>query len=142
MSRLVRLLRDPRGATIIETAFALPVLISMIWAIFQAGLVFRANSGIQHALGEGARLATLFPTPSRGQIESKMQEAVYGVGPGTFTFQAVAPVDNPLTATIDESKAGYFDLTVTYGQNTDLIFLPAPRMTIRKSKRVWVAGSV
>ena len=142
MSRLVRLLRDPSGATMIETAFALPVLITMIWAIFQAGLVFRANSGIQHALGEGARRATLYPTPPREVVRSNMEDAVYGIGPGNFEIVVDPPVaDDTSTPTINESKP-YFDLTVTYGQNTDLIFFPTPRMTIRKSKRVWIAGSV
>ena len=53
------LTEDERGAALIETAFALPALIVMVWAVVQLGLVFRAMSGIQHALGEGARLAQL-----------------------------------------------------------------------------------
>ena len=37
----------------------------MLWAIVQLGLMYRANSGIQHALGEGARYATLYPHAGR-----------------------------------------------------------------------------
>ena len=49
----------------IEMAIALPMLILFIYGIFQVGVVFQANAGMQHALGEGARLATLCynPTP-------------------------------------------------------------------------------
>ncbi len=53
--KLRRLTRNEEGAAVIEMAFALPILIVMIWMIVQLGLVFRAMSGIQHALGEGAR---------------------------------------------------------------------------------------
>ena len=52
MIRGLRLGRDTRGATVIEMAFALPALIVMMWMVIQLGLVFRAMSGIQHALGE------------------------------------------------------------------------------------------
>ena len=52
-----RLLKtDDRGAAAIEMAFALPALVILIWMIVQLGMAFRAMSGIQHSLGEGARL--------------------------------------------------------------------------------------
>ena len=53
-----RVVRNEQGAAVIEMAFALPVLIMLLWMIVQLGLVFRAMSGIQHGLGEGARTAT------------------------------------------------------------------------------------
>ena len=39
---LRKLRRDEEGAAVIEMAFALPILIIMIWMIVQLGLVFRA----------------------------------------------------------------------------------------------------
>ena len=51
--------RDERGVAATEMALALPVLITMIYGIFQVGLLYQANAGMQHALGEGARYATL-----------------------------------------------------------------------------------
>ncbi len=53
-----KLVRDQRGAGVVEFAIALPVLITMIWGVFQIGLVMQANAGMQHALGEAARYAT------------------------------------------------------------------------------------
>jgi hypothetical protein len=113
----------------------------LIWLIFQLGLVFRANSGIQHSLGQGARFATLFPTPTNNDIEDKMDEAVYGIGPGEFEIEVDDPDDDPATPTIDESKAGYKDLTVTYTQQTNLLLIPGPTVNLTKNKRVWVAGN-
>jgi Flp pilus assembly protein TadG len=133
MTIFKRLRKDESGAAAIEMAFALPVLITLIWMIIQLGLVFRAMSGIQHALGEGARAATLWPVPSTTTIQARMNAAVYGIRPGTFTIPA------PTAGKADGSD--YLDLKVTYTQATDLIFIPGPTITVSRSKRVWKAES-
>lgn len=128
-----KLIRNEQGVAVIEMAFALPILIALIWMIVQLGLVFRAMSGIQHSLGEGARAATLWPVPELDEIEEKMEEAVYGIGPGKFD------IEEPETGTDDGSD--FLDLTVTYTQETDLLVFPGPTITVSRSKRVWVAES-
>ncbi|HVF37160.1 MAG TPA: TadE family protein [Sphingomicrobium sp.] len=133
MRRLLRLRRDTRGATVIEMAFALPAMIIMMWAIVQLGLVFRAMSGIQHALGQGARLATLFPQPDNDAIQAEITDSVYGIGPGTFT------IADPVAGIEDGTV--FLDLQVSYTQSTDLLLLPGPDITVSRSKRVWVAGT-
>ncbi len=132
MRRLLGIRRDKRGAAVIEMAFALPTMVIMMWAIVQLGLVFRAMSGIQHALGEGARFATLFPQPENDEIKTKISDAVYGIGPGNFT------VSDPVAGVQDGTV--FLDLTVSYTQETDLLLLPGPDITVSRSKRVWVAG--
>ncbi|MDV3257313.1 MAG: pilus assembly protein, partial [Sphingomonas sp.] len=132
MRRLLGIARDRRGAAVIEMAFALPALVVMIWAIVQLGLVFRAMSGIQHALGEGARFATIYPQPDNDAIEAKITDAVYGIGPGTFQIK------DPVAGSADGSA--YLDLEVTYTQATDLLIIPGPTITVSRSKRVWVAN--
>jgi hypothetical protein len=126
------LLRDERGVAAIEMAFALPTLIIMIWAIVQLGMAFRAISGIQHALGEGARLATIWPQPTDDQIEDKMGDVVYGIEPGTFTI-------HPPEAGLSDAGEAYLDLKVSYTQPTNLLLLPGPTINVERSKRVWVA---
>ena len=127
MKIFARLKRDERGAAVIETAFALPVLIIMIWMIAQLGLAFRAMAGIQHALGEGARLATIFPRPDNTAIKARISSKVYGIKPGTFTV--VEPV----------AGAGFITLRVNYTQPTSLLLLPGPTISVSRSKVVWVA---
>ena len=124
---------DDRGAAVIEMAFALPVLIMMMWMIVQLGLVFRAMSGINHGLGEGARLATLYPQPDDDAIKAKISDAVYGIGPGSFE------IEDPVEGV--DLGANYLDLQVTYSQNTDLLIVPGPTISVTRSKRVWVAGT-
>ena len=63
MTRLSYLARNERGVAAIETAFALPILIIMLWMFVQLAQVYRAMAGIQQALGQGARHATLCLNP-------------------------------------------------------------------------------
>ncbi len=122
---------NQRGAAIIEMAFALPVLIVLMWMIVQLGLVFRAMSGIQHGLGEGARMATLAPKKTDALIKQKITDAVYGIGPGSFT------ISTPTSGIKD--GANYLDLKVTYTQTTDMLLFPGPTINVTRSKRVWVS---
>lgn len=131
--------RDENGAAIIEMAFAFPVLIVMIWMIVQLGQVYRALAGIQQALGEGARYATLCLTPTAAgcssptvdQVQAKINSSVFGIGPGTFTV--------PLPSASPAGTAKYYDLTVNYTQPTSLLILPGPTINVSRSKRVWIA---
>lgn len=132
MRMMRNLCRDRRGAAVVELAFALPVLIILMWVIIQLGLVFRAMSGIQHGLGEGARYATLFPKPTDAEIKTKITQTVYGIGPGSFT------IPTPTSGVAD--GANYLDLKVTYTQPTDLLLLRGPTITVSRSKRVWIAA--
>ena len=133
--------KDIRGAAVIETAIALPVFIMMIWAFVQLAQMYRALAGMQQALGQGARFATLCATassdgcspPSVDAVKTKILDSVYGVGPGTFT------VSTPATGS--SGTGSYYDLTVSYSQPTSLLIVPGPTVNVSKSKRVWVAGT-
>lgn len=132
LRKLGRLRGDRRGAAVIEMAFALPALIILMWVIVQLGLVFRAMSGIQHGLGEGARYATLYPKPTDDAIKNKISATVYGIGPGSFT------IPTPVSGNSD--GANYLDLKVTYTQATNLLLLPGPTISVSRSKRVWISA--
>jgi Flp pilus assembly protein TadG len=125
--------RDQRGAAAVEMALALPVLVSMIYGIFQVGLLYQANAGMQHALGEGARYATIcVPTgstcnpPSDAQIKARMTSKLFGKGDGLFTVQ------DPVVGT------GYRDLRVTYVKQMNFAFFPGPTITLNREKRAYV----
>lgn len=149
MTIRLRLSADQRGAAAIEMAFAIPVLVVMLWAFVQLAQVYRAVAGIQQALGQGARFATLCYTqsasgcaapapgtgtsPAAGTIKAKIYSSVYGIGPGTFT------VADPVQGT--SGTATYYDLQVTYSQPTNLLIFPGPTMTLTRKKRVWVSGN-
>lgn len=141
MSRDNRIVRDETGVATIETAFALPILIVMIYIFIQLAQVYRALAGMQHGLGQGARYATLCLTPTAAagctrpttaNIKQTINDSVYGIGPGTFT------VADPTSGT--DGTGNYYDLKVTYTQTTSLLIFATPDVTVSRTKRVWVAA--
>lgn len=134
MTRHLRnLLRDSRGAAAIEFVVAIPILISMIWGMFQVGLMFQANAGMQHALGEAARYATIYPTPTDSEIGAMLTAHKFGLGNGTW---GAPQIDNTNAAPAD---GGYKVITVTYSQPTDFLFFDGPAITITKQKRIYLS---
>ena len=133
MSRLKLLRRDERGAAVIEFAIAVPVLILFIYGIFRIGLLFQANAGMQHALGEGARYATLYPKPADNLIVTKMTNEVFGMKVGTF---GTPTVTTPSTATCTNCR----ELTVTFSITPDFLFFSGPVINLTRSKRVYTAA--
>ena len=132
--KLIQLLnRDERGAAVIEIAIVLPVLILFIYGIFQIGILFQANAGMQHALGEGARMATLCQPASGGcnvadddAIKAKMNGVVFGTKPGTFTIPDPTTVNRVMT------------LTVNYTQPTNFLFFAGPTVALSRQKKVYL----
>lgn len=135
--RLLR--RDQRGAAIIEFAIAVPVLVVMIYGIFQVGLIYQANAGMQHALGEGARFATLC-TPSGSACTSPTDDAIiaridskkFGTNIGTFGTP---------TVTDPGSSACTFcrDLSITYTVTPNFLIFSGRAISLTRTKRVYVA---
>jgi Flp pilus assembly protein TadG len=138
MRRLSQLLRERRGSAAVEFAFALPVLIVMIWGMFQIGILFQANAGMQHALGEGARYATLCTNitatgcsaPTDAQIQSKITAAQFGLGNGTWTTPTIE------SDTTTNSKT----ITVSFEQPTSFLLFDGPTVTLTQSKVVYLSS--
>ena len=134
MSKLKILKHNQSGAAAIEMALALPVLVSMIYGLFQVGLLYQANAGMQHALGEGARLATLYERytsnnqPTNATIKANMQAKLFGKGDGNFT------VADPVNGT------GYKDLSISYTKRMNFIFISGPTITLTRSKRAYTVS--
>ena len=85
-----RIRRDERGVAVIEMALALPALIVLIWGIAQLGMVYRAMSGIQHALGEGARLAMKFS--DKAKIDPEKLIDMVAAGDAAFSPSGVLKI--------------------------------------------------
>ena len=139
MSVLKLLRRETEGAAAIEFAIALPVLLVLIYGIFQVGLVFQANAGMQHALGEGARYATLCVptstgcnTPSDTAIVTRMSSKLFGMNIGTFGTPSVT---TPASTTCPFCR----DLAVTYTVTPNYLFFSGPAVSLSRSKRVYIA---
>ena len=143
MMRIIRNIgKDEHGSAMVQLALALPVFLTMIWGIVQFGLAVFANNGLQQALGEGARFATLCVSPtvatgcrrhSDTDIRAKIVSSRFNSTYGSYGTPTVTP--GPATAAIK-----YVDLAATYSMPTSLIFVNGPTIVFTRTKRVYVAG--
>jgi hypothetical protein len=141
---MTKLLRDQAGAAAIEAAFALPILILLIYGIFQVGVAFQASAGMQHALGEGARYATLFPEPDNDLIKTRIQSKVFGVGVGSFSEPTVTNQCETSGPNVCASgtNSSYKDLSVTFTMTPNFLFFTGPQIALTRTKRVYTAGRI
>lgn len=124
------LTKNESGAAVVEFALSIPIVILFVQGLFQLALVFWANAGAQHAMGEAARYATLYPTPTEAQIEQFVADNQFGTHNGTMQTPTVS----------QDATEGFFDINIIYSQPTDFIFFSGPTVTINKSKRVYYAN--
>lgn len=122
---IARLIRHQQGTSSVEMALVLPTLFLMIFGMFQLGVLFEANAGMQHALGEGARLATIYPIPTDATIKAKMQAKFVGTKIGNFTANDV--VDGTNTKT----------LTVSFTMTPNYVFFRGSPVTLTRTKLVY-----
>lgn len=128
------------GAAAVELAFALPILLLMIYGIATVGLVLEANAGMQHALGQGARFATLCPSvtgsgacvpPSDAWIVAKIQSSSVGMNVGTF--------NTPTVTTPTSGCTNCRDLAVSFEVTPSFLFFNGPAIHLSQTKRVSLA---
>lgn len=127
---LNRLRRDRRGVTLIEFAIAAPVLILLIVGFVQLGIILEARAGLNHAVGEGARLATIYPRPTDTQIISAINARRFGLDP--------AKVTGPLITHGTSNGISYADITMSYNATLDFVFFQSPEITLESSRRAFL----
>jgi Flp pilus assembly protein TadG len=139
MRTVKRLLKSDDGAAVIELALSLPVLVTMIYGIFEFSQLYEANAGMQHALGEGARYATLCipnvnsstgcDAPSDTNIVAVENAKLFGPAGGTYNVQTPS------------SAGAYKTLTITYTRNMNFLLFTGPAITLTRSKQVYIAAA-
>jgi Flp pilus assembly protein TadG len=130
IGHLKRLWADDRGANVIEFAITLPILTVFIYGIFVVGKLFEASAGMQHALGESARYATLYPTPTDDELKAKMTAKKFGT---TGNGGVLSPLS---ISTSGNTKT----LSLTYTQQTNFLLFRGPNVSITRSKKVYLAA--
>jgi Flp pilus assembly protein TadG len=135
ISRKPLLRRDQRGTAMIEFAIAVPVLVAMIWGLFQVSLIFEANAGMQHALGQAARLANVYRTdtadhrPTTTMISNAITSYKFGVARGTWGTPTITPDTTNKRVTI----------TVTYSQPLNFLFFTRSVSMTKTKVAYWAA---
>jgi hypothetical protein len=105
---MYRRLHDPeRGASAVEFALVLPLLLLLVFGIVQFSIAFNRAQGLHAAAREGARLASL-PQTTSSQVYDRVTSSLSGVpleGPPDITV-------NPPAAQPCKDRAGQ-TVTVT-----------------------------
>jgi hypothetical protein len=134
MIRWIRALSsNAAGAAAVEFALAIPVLITIIWGMFQLGLIYQADAGMSQALGEAARRATISPTPTDEDIQGMITSRKFGLGNGEWETPEIDSTN------IAPADGGYMTISITYTMPTNFLFFPGPDVTLTKEKRIYLS---
>jgi Flp pilus assembly protein TadG len=138
MMLLKPLLKNQDGAAVIELAIALPVLVTLIYGIFECSQLYEANAGMQHALGEGARLATLCvpDTSSSTGCDNPTDTAIVA----KENAKLFKPADGSFNVQTPTTSSGYKTLTITYTRTMNFLFFAGPTITLTRSKQVYTVS--
>lgn len=134
MRRLAKkIAADARGSSAVEFALSAGILVMLLVGIAQIGILFMANAGLRHAVGEGARLSTIFPAPSDSTIVAKVSSTRFGVNPAYITA-------GPTVTHGTENGASYTQVTMSYSVPLNFVLFQVPAITLTETRRAF-AGS-
>lgn len=126
---LCRALRDRRGSTAVEFALTVPMLMVFLFGIFQLGLLFFANAGLQNALGEAAREATLWPRRSEAQMTAVLNQSRFGMDPQRL--------GQPVFTHGTEAGQDFVEISATYTTSINMLMFSFNGVTLSHSRRAY-----
>ncbi|RIV89221.1 TadE/TadG family type IV pilus assembly protein [Aurantiacibacter zhengii] len=127
-----RLARDEQGAVLVEAAFALPIIIVLLFGVISYGTWFMAAQSVQQAANEGARAALA------GIDEADRQDIVQDmVNDGVLSAGTV----NADKVTVSTSLEGdVYTVAVSYDYSESVLLsasiIPLPASPITRQARV------
>ena len=126
------LLKQERGAGALEFALAAPVLFTILIGATQVGTMFYANAGVQNAVAEGARVASIFPLPSDEEIKAAITAQDFGLDAGELAGEPV------VEHRVDDDGNAVADISLSYEVPLDFVFFNAGPVMINHSRSVFV----
>ncbi|BAI95981.1 hypothetical protein Sj15T_03140 [Sphingobium sp. TA15] len=126
---MIRLARDQRGAAAIEFVLAVPPFIMLLMGALQLGIIACARTGLQHAVDEGARYASIFPRPTDEEIIAKVRSREFGLDP--------AYTNDPTVVQGTQYGVSYREITMTYSRPLNFIVYQTPAISISYTRRAY-----
>ena len=120
---------DRRGSAAIEFALLCPFLFLLIIGFAQVGILFIANAGLRHAVGEGSRYATIYPSPTDAQVIELMRSKRFGLNPAYIVEETVVRGK--------DTGVSYAELTASYAVPLNFFFFKGPSVKLRVSRRAY-----
>jgi Flp pilus assembly protein TadG len=121
---------NERGAALLETAIALPLVLLVSVGIFEFGRAFQTWQIVTNAAREGARIAVM-PNPVSGAVESRVH-AYLTQGQLPEADAAVVNVDRAAVINIGGANASASIVTVQYPFNF-IVLNPVARLVVNNS---------
>lgn len=118
------------GVAAVEFAMIMPVLLVVILGVLQLGILFSANAGLQTAVGEAARYATIYPTPTDAEIKARASSKKFAIDSGRISdFTVVRGTSNTVN---------YVEVSMTYSVPLEFIFFEAPGVSLTEKRRAYL----
>ncbi len=124
------LARSNSGASAVEFALALPLLVAFIIGIAQLGFLFFANADVRNAVAAGARLASVYPRPGDAAVIDRINQQVASLDPRNISGPTVVHGT-------DANGNDYADIEMRYSVPLDFIFFRTPPVTLVERRRVF-----
>jgi len=124
MNMIRSLATATRGAAAVEFAMITPPLVLML-----VGILYGANAGLEHAVGEGARFATLYPSPTNDAIKARVTDKEFALR----SDRLIGP--NVSRGIVDGTK--YVDVTMSYDVPLDFVLFQGPTIRLTETRRAF-----
>lgn len=120
--------QNPGGQALVEFAFVLPILLLLMVAIIDFGIMFYSQMAVSNAAWEGARAGATIIDPSQGdqEITGAIHNAAYGLDISLLTIDIDPAQDEPPRNQSFPAPRGE-SLTITVIYNVELTF---PQVTV------------
>lgn len=129
MARSRVLLQNEKGASAVEFVLAFPVLMIFIIGILQLGVLFSANAGLRQAVEEGARYATIFPSPTDTQITTRVSDRQFGL--------VASRITGPTVAHGTSNGVNFVDVSMSYSVPLDFVLFTTAPVTLSYTRRAY-----
>ena len=99
----IRIIKNEKGASAVEFALILPILIMLVFGIFQFGIAYNNYIALTHAAREGARLAAVNMDEIEGiaWFENRVRESAPSVTIESITLSGQdGDIGDPVAVTV------------------------------------------
>ncbi len=129
IGRIARALSRSRSGSASEFALTLPIWVITVFAVVNIGRFFVVRAGLQNAMGEAARVATLWPRKTETEIRTAFENGLFGL-----TTNEAPELD---LETGTANGQAYVDLEVEYEPQFYLLFVNISPVTLNYSRRAF-----
>jgi hypothetical protein len=125
------LVSDNSGVSAVEFAIVAPVLFTLMFGIWNAGIVLFAQNGVRNAVESGARHATIFPRPTEQQIKKVVTDRYYGPSQGK--------IEEPKLTYSLQNNSPIVTISMSYTHEASLPFLKLPPLVLEHRRTAYLA---